>query len=95
MPGVQFLARALTLFLFLCYHVQTGSGNHPAFYPMGSRGTFPGVKRLGREAHHSHQSTAEVKESVELYFHFPDAPSRHGAQLKRNTGTTLPLDDVV
>jgi hypothetical protein len=42
--------------------VQNGSGAHPASYPMGTRGSFPGVKRSGREADHSHPSSAEVKE---------------------------------
>jgi hypothetical protein len=23
---------------FLCHYIQTGSGAHPAFYPMGTRG---------------------------------------------------------
>jgi hypothetical protein len=30
-----------------------------------------GVKRTVREAHHSPPSSAEVKECVELYLHFP------------------------
>jgi hypothetical protein len=34
--------------------VQTGSGAHPASYPMGTGGTFPGGKaRLGRDVNHS------------------------------------------
>jgi hypothetical protein len=45
----------------LHYRVQTGSGAHPASYPMDTRGSFPGVKRLGREADHSTPSSAEVK----------------------------------
>jgi hypothetical protein len=47
------------------------------------------VKRPGREANHSPQSSAEVKESVELYLHFPNTPSWRDASL--STGTTLPL----
>jgi hypothetical protein len=43
------------------YNVQTGSGAHPAAYPMGIRGLFPGVKRQGREANHSPPSSADVK----------------------------------
>jgi hypothetical protein len=35
----------------------------------------------GREADHSSLSTAEVKEWVELYFHYPNTPSWRGAQL--------------
>jgi hypothetical protein len=50
---------------------------------MGTRGSFPGVKRPGRVADHSPPSTAEVKEWVELYLHSPDMPSWRGAQLKK------------
>jgi hypothetical protein len=32
---------------------------------------FMGVKRPGREADHSSPYSAEVKEYVDLYFHFP------------------------
>jgi len=38
------------------------SGVHPASYPVGTRGSFPGVKQLGHEADHSHASNAKVKE---------------------------------
>jgi hypothetical protein len=45
--------------------VQTGSGAHPASYPMGTMGTggpFPGGKAWpGRDADHSPPSSAEVK----------------------------------
>jgi hypothetical protein len=45
-----------------CLCVQTGSGAHPVFYPMGTGGPFPGGKaRPGRDADHSHPSSAEVK----------------------------------
>jgi hypothetical protein len=40
-----------------------------------------GVKRPEREADHSSPSSAEVKVCVELYFHSPNTPSWHGAQL--------------
>jgi hypothetical protein len=58
-------------------------------YPMGTRGSFPGVKRPGREADHSSPSSAEVKECVKLYIHSPNTLSWRGAQL--STGTTLTL----
>jgi hypothetical protein len=29
------------------YRVQNGSGAHPASYPMGTRGSFPGGKAAG------------------------------------------------
>jgi hypothetical protein len=42
--------------------VQTGSGAHPASYPMGTRSAFPGGEaRPGRDADHSPPSSAEVK----------------------------------
>jgi hypothetical protein len=44
----------------LCF--QTSSGAHPASYPMGNGGRFPGGKvRPGRDADHSSPSCAEVK----------------------------------
>jgi hypothetical protein len=42
--------------------VRTGSGAHPASYPMGTGGSFPGgIARPGRDADHSPPSSAEVK----------------------------------
>jgi hypothetical protein len=42
--------------------VQTGSGAHPASYPMGTGGPFPGSKaRPGRDANNSPPSNAKVK----------------------------------
>jgi len=39
---VQFLVGAENFSLH--HHVQNGSGAHPASYPMGIRGSFPGSK---------------------------------------------------
>jgi hypothetical protein len=39
--------------------VQTGSGAHPASYPKGTGGPFPGAK--ARDADHSSPSSAEVE----------------------------------
>jgi hypothetical protein len=50
-PRVRFPAGAGNF--TLRRRVQNGSGNHPPSYPMGSRGSFSGVKRPGREADHS------------------------------------------
>jgi hypothetical protein len=44
------------------HRVQNGSGAHPASYPMGTRGSFPGNKAAGREADHSPPSSVEIKE---------------------------------
>jgi hypothetical protein len=46
----------------LHHRVQNGSGAHPAFYPMRTRGFSVGVKGPGSEADHSPPSSAEVKE---------------------------------
>jgi hypothetical protein len=46
----------------LHHRVQTGSGALTASYPMGTRGSFLGVKGLRREADHSPPSSAEIKE---------------------------------
>jgi hypothetical protein len=45
----------------LLHVVQTGCGVHPISYPMGTEGSFPGVKRPGREVNHSPPTSAEVK----------------------------------
>jgi hypothetical protein len=43
-----------------------GPGTHPPSYTMRT-GSFPGVKRPGRGVDHPPQSSAEVKETVELF----------------------------
>ena len=46
--------------------VQTGPEAHPASCRMGT-GSFPGVKRPGRDVDNPTPSSAEVKERVELF----------------------------
>jgi hypothetical protein len=46
----------------LHYSVQNGSGAHPASCPMGTRDSFPGIKRPRREADHLPPSSTGVKE---------------------------------
>jgi hypothetical protein len=41
--------------------VQTGSGFHPTSYKMNTGGSFPRVKRQGREADYSAPTSAEAK----------------------------------
>jgi hypothetical protein len=48
-----------------------------------------GVKRPVREADHSPPSSAEVKESVDLYLHSSNTPSWRGAQLKHRDNFTF------
>jgi hypothetical protein len=43
------------------YVVQTSSGVHPISYPKGTGGSYPGIKRPGREAANSTPASAEVK----------------------------------
>jgi hypothetical protein len=50
-----------------------------------------GVKWPGREANYSPPSSANVKEWVELYIHFPNTPSWRGAQLKKKAQGQLYL----
>jgi hypothetical protein len=69
--GSRFRFPAGTGNLSLHHRIQNGSGAHPASYPVGTGGSFPGVKRPGREADHSFLSRAEFKECVELYLHSP------------------------
>jgi hypothetical protein len=57
--GVRFPAGAGNISLH--HRVQKGSDAHPASYPVGNKGSFPGVKRPGREADHLPPSSAEVK----------------------------------
>jgi hypothetical protein len=49
--------------LYIIVSVQTGSGSHPAFYPVGTGGSFPGVKWSGLEADHSPPTSVEVKKT--------------------------------
>jgi hypothetical protein len=46
---------------FYLHVVQAGSGVHTTSYAMGTRDSFPGVKRARREADHSPPAGAEVK----------------------------------
>jgi hypothetical protein len=62
----------------LHYRVQNGSEAHPASYPMGTRGSFPGVKRPGREADHSPPISAEIKNA---WSYTSTPPCLHGVVL--------------
>jgi hypothetical protein len=70
--GTNHIENTALLFFFSCLllresvsrnFVQTGSGVHPTSYPMGTGGSFPGVKRPEREADHLSQTSAEVKKT--------------------------------
>jgi hypothetical protein len=74
----------------LHHRVQTGSGTHPASYPMGNRGSFPGVERPWREADHSPPPSAEVKNAWSSSS-TPNTPSWRGAQLKHRYDFTFTM----
>jgi hypothetical protein len=86
---VRFPAGAWNFSIHL--HAQNGSGAHPAPYPMGKRGSFPGVKRPGHEADHSPPSSTEVKECVKLYLHFPNTPFMAWCLVKQRDNFTFAL----
>jgi hypothetical protein len=71
--GVRSRTEAEDFSSSLC--VQTGSGAHPASYPVGTGGSFSGGKaRPGRDADHSPPSSADVKYGKELYLLSPLLP---------------------
>jgi hypothetical protein len=73
----------------LHHRVQTGSGAHPASYPMGTWGSFLGGKATGAWSWPLTPSSSDVKECVELYLHSPYTPSWRGAQLKHRDNFTF------
>jgi hypothetical protein len=50
----------------LLYSVQSGSGAHLTSYQMGTGGSFPGIKRPGRGAHHSSPTNAGAKNGGDI-----------------------------
>jgi hypothetical protein len=72
--------------------MKTGSGAHPASYPVGTGALPPGVKRLGREADHSPPPIAEVKNGGAILL-LPDTSSWHGDleinELSKGTNLTF------
>jgi hypothetical protein len=69
------------------HRVHSASGAHPVFCAVGTGGSFPGVKRPGREADHSPPSIAEVKNAWSYTY---TSPIRlHG------TGTFICVNNVL
>jgi len=69
---------------------QTGSGTHPASYPVGTRGTLSlEVKRSGCESDYSPPSSADFKNA---WSYTSTPPTRlHNVVLSQSTRTTLLL----
>jgi hypothetical protein len=76
---VIYFRNSIPIYHFRAHRVQTGSGAHPASYPIAPGTLSLGVKREGREADHSPPSSSEVKKYVELSLHSPNTYSCHGA----------------
>jgi hypothetical protein len=70
--------------------VQNGSGDHPASYPMSTRGFLPGDKAAGAWSWPLTSIQYLRQECAELYIRSPNTPSWRVAQLKNSTGATLP-----
>jgi hypothetical protein len=70
------------------HRVQTGSGAHPASYPMGTRDFSVGVKREGREVDHSPPSSAEIENAWSYNSAPPIRLLGVVLSLKKSTGTT-------
>jgi hypothetical protein len=66
--------------------VRVPAGAHPAFYPMGIRGSFPGGK-----ADHSSPSSANVKKAWSYTSTPPNTSSWRGDQLKHRDNFTFLL----
>jgi hypothetical protein len=76
--------------IFTSHVVQTGSLVHSTSYTMGTAGSFPGVKRPGREADHSPPTSTEVKT---MWIYTSTSPYAFMTQclVKHRDNFTLPL----
>jgi hypothetical protein len=88
------ISQPLYVMPFPVFHgPQTGSGTHPASYPMGTTGSSPEVKRQRREANRSATSSAEIKKCGAISS-LPHMPSWHRACLIKHRGNfTLENED--
>jgi hypothetical protein len=57
--------------IFLQHRAQTGSRTHPASYPMGTRGSYPGRKPAGTLTWPLTSIKCRSQECVELHLHSP------------------------
>jgi hypothetical protein len=66
----------------LLHHVQTGSGAHPASYPMDTRGSFPGDKTAKAWIWPTHLHLVPRSRTFGAMPPLPNTSSRRGVQLK-------------
>jgi hypothetical protein len=85
--GIQFPAGVR---FSLLHSVQSGSGAHPASYPLGTGGSFPGGKTAGAWSWPPPPS-AEVKNGWAI----PPLPHMSSLHSDLSTGTTLPLPYIL
>jgi hypothetical protein len=84
-PGLD--SRQGSIFLSATHNVQTGSGAHPASYPIGTGVPSSGVKRPEREDDHSYLSNVKV---MNAWRYTCTLPIRlHGVVLSYAPGTTI------
>jgi hypothetical protein len=84
---VWFLAGAGNFSLH--HFVQHSTGAHPASYPVGTRGSFPGGKVVRVWSWPLTSTWCLGPDCVELYLYSPNMPSWHGAQLKHRDNFTF------
>jgi hypothetical protein len=85
-----FVHYTLAVFVNRFHRIQNDCGAHPASYPMGSGGSFPGVKRAGREAEHSPPSSAEIKNAW-IYTSIPQYAFMAWCLVKHRNNLTFTL----
>jgi hypothetical protein len=54
----------------LLHSVQTGSGSHPASYPIGAGAVPLGIERSERETCHSSPSGIKIRNACSCYVHY-------------------------
>jgi hypothetical protein len=75
----------------LHHRVQNGSWAHPASYPMGTRGPFPGGKAAGAWTWPLSSTQCWGQGCVGLYLHSPNTPLWRGTQLNKADNFTFTL----
>jgi hypothetical protein len=78
----------------LHHHVQNGSGAHPASYPLGTRGSFPGGKATGACSWPLTAVWCRGQRMSGAILLLPQYPSMAWCSVK-STGTTSPLKHVL
>jgi hypothetical protein len=84
-PRVRFPAEAGNISLY--HRVQKGSRAHPASYPMGTRGSFPGGKAAGAWSWQQTSIYCRGQRMSGATPPLPNTPSWRGTQLKHRDNT--------